>query len=60
MPCHGRQSSIAPPFARMIHAIHFTRGATNNFVRFFGGECTHCHKLNVAKGQWTIPSGPER
>lgn len=58
--CHGRTSTMAPPFARMLHAIHLTGGKDNHFLTVFQGQCTHCHKLNAATGAWSLPSGPER
>lgn len=58
--CHGRTSTIASPFARMLHAIHMTGGKDNQFLTLFQGECTHCHKLNAATGAWSLPSGPGR
>lgn len=57
--CHGADSKKAPPFARMMHLIHLTRGDENHFMTFMQGECTHCHKLNAATGVWSIPSAPE-
>lgn len=60
LPCHGQTSRIAPPFARMIHAIHLTGGKDNVFLTLFQGECTHCHKLDPASGSWGVPSGPEK
>jgi len=60
LPCHGRTSKTAPPFARMIHAIHLTGGQDNVFLTVFQGECTHCHKLDPASGAWRVPSGPEK
>jgi hypothetical protein len=60
LPCHGRTSKTAPPFARMIHAIHLTGGKDNVFLTRFQGECTHCHKLDTASGAWLVPSGPEK
>ena len=60
LPCHGKASRMAPPFFRMLHAIHLTGGKDNHFLTLFQGECTHCHKLNTATGQWSLPSGPEK
>lgn len=57
--CHYRESTMAPPFAKMLHLIHFEGGAENPFLTLFQGECTHCHKLNKTSGEWIIPSGPE-
>jgi cytochrome c553 len=58
--CHARGSKIAPPFAVMLHEIHLTGGDESHFMTIFQGECTHCHKLDLASGQWKIPSGPEK
>jgi cytochrome c553 len=60
LTCHARGSKIAPPFAVMLHEIHLTGGDENHFMTIFQGECTHCHKLNLKTGQWTIPSGAEK
>jgi hypothetical protein len=60
LPCHGKTSKMAPPFSRMLHTIHLAGGMENPFLTLFQGECTHCHKLNVSTGQWSLPSGPER
>ena len=59
LTCHSKISKTAPPFARMIHKIHLTGGEENHFLTIFQGECTYCHKLNLASGSWTIPSGAE-
>lgn len=58
--CHGRDSEVAPPLGPMLHRIHLTGGASNVFLTVYQGECTHCHKLDPATGEWRIPSGPER
>lgn len=60
MPCHGANAKIAPRFDRMLHALHLGGGEQSHFMTLFQGECTHCHKLNMATGEWSIPSGPER
>jgi hypothetical protein len=60
MACHTRNSKTAPPLAEMLHTIHLTGGDENHFLTIFQGECTHCHKLNVTTGAWTMPSGPEK
>lgn len=57
--CHERQPQRAPPFAPLLHAIHFTGGLQNHFISNFNGECTFCHKLNAETGRWSIPSLPE-
>lgn len=58
--CHGKNSKTSPPFARLLHSIHLVGGEENHFLTLFQGECTHCHKLDLATGQWRIPSAPER
>jgi hypothetical protein len=60
LACHASNSKMAPPMAQMIHRIHLTGGKENVFMTLYQGECTHCHKMDAAKGKWTIPSGPEK
>ena len=60
LTCHGKTSKTAPPFARMLHALHLTGGDQSPYTTIFQGECTHCHKLSAANGEWSIPSGPEK
>jgi len=59
LTCHARTSTMAPPFARLVHLVHLTPGPTNVYLSMFRGECTYCHKLDKATGAWSIPSGPE-
>ncbi|MEO8379388.1 MAG: hypothetical protein ABI779_06970 [Acidobacteriota bacterium] len=58
--CHSATSKTIPPFASLMHRTHLAKGDTSEFVKQFGGECTHCHKLNKAAGTWTLPSGTEK
>jgi hypothetical protein len=58
--CHGKESTTAPPFANMIHNIHLVGGEENHFLTMFQGECTYCHKFDLATGHWTMPSAPEK
>lgn len=60
LTCHGETSKIGLPFAPMIHRLHLTGGDQNHFMTLFQGECTHCHKLDMATGRWSLPSGPEK
>jgi hypothetical protein len=60
LSCHRKDAKLAPPFARMLHAIHLTGGEQNHFLTMFQGECTHCHKLNSATGAWSLFSGSEK
>lgn len=59
LTCHSKKSTLAPPFAQMLHRIHLTGGEENHFLTAYQGECTHCHKLNVSTGLWSMPSAPE-
>lgn len=58
--CHDKTSRSAPPLAALLHTIHLTGGDDNHYLTIFQGECTYCHKMNVATGVWTMPSGPEK
>jgi hypothetical protein len=60
LACHGGGSATAPPFSRLMHAVHLAGGEKNHYMTIFQGECTYCHKLNATTGGWTLPSGPER
>jgi hypothetical protein len=60
IPCHSNTSKNAPPFAALLHSIHLTGGNENHFMTIFQGECTHCHKMDAAKGVWIMPSGSEK
>jgi len=57
--CH-EAASTAPPFAPLVHLVHYRGGEANHFLSVFGGECTLCHKLDWATGIWRVPSGSER
>lgn len=58
--CHSRSSKAAPPFSRMVHVIHLTGGDQNHFMTLFQGECTHCHKLDLETGEWSMPGGRQK
>ena len=57
--CH-RSKPNAPRFDNVIHLIHLTGGDRNHFLTAYQGECTNCHKLNTATGEWKVPSNPEK
>lgn len=59
LSCHGRSSTTAPPFARMIHLVHLVGGDSNLYMGYHQGDCTHCHKLDPKTGKWSIPSAVE-
>jgi nitrate/TMAO reductase-like tetraheme cytochrome c subunit len=60
MKCHSATSKIIPPFAPLMHRLHLGKGDASQFVIQFGGECTHCHKLNKTTGAWSVPAGAEK
>lgn len=58
--CHSAASKSAPPFKKMLHAIHLAGGRENNFLAFASGNCTSCHKLDQTTGAWRNGSGQEQ
>ena len=52
--CHNRESWTAPPFSRMLHAIHLVGGKDNHFLTMIHGTCTNCHKLDEKTGTWRV------
>jgi hypothetical protein len=57
LQCHMRDSQMAPPFAKLLHAIHLVGGKENHFLTVSNGTCTNCHKLDQKTGTWHIGSG---
>jgi hypothetical protein len=57
--CHEHEAKTAPRLVPLLHKIHLAGGDEGVFLTVFQGECTHCHKLDKATGQWRVPSGPE-
>ena len=57
--CHAAQRKAAPSFDRMIHGLHLTGGDKNHFLTEFQGQCTYCHKLDTARGAWSLGHGKE-
>ena len=60
LDCHATDSKKAPPFARLLHLVHLTGGATNDYVSTYKSDCLNCHKLNAKTGEWSIPGGAEK
>lgn len=58
--CHKPGSTIAPPFAQLMHVIHLVGGTGNRFLTANQGECTHCHKLDQKTGAWKVASSREK
>lgn len=59
LDCHSPTSKSAPPFARLLHGLHLVGGESNHFITQFQGDCTYCHKLNAATGEWSLGGGSE-
>jgi hypothetical protein len=59
MTCHARTSKAAPPLGRMLHGLHLVGADKNIFLSQFQGECTHCHRLDAASGNWSLKGGVE-
>ena len=60
LDCHSADSKKAPPFAKLLHLVHLTGGATNAYVTTYKSDCMSCHKLNTKTGEWSMPSGAEK
>jgi hypothetical protein len=58
--CHSRDSWAAPPFTKLLHAIHLVGGKENHFLTLANGTCTNCHKLDEQTGTWHLGSGKEK
>jgi hypothetical protein len=58
--CHARDSRVAPPFTRLLHAIHLVGGKENHFLTVANGTCTSCHKLDQKTGAWGLGSGQDK
>lgn len=41
------------------HIVHYGQPARNDFMRKFGGNCLHCHALDVHTGEVIVKSGPK-
>ena len=57
--CHGKTMKTAFTLSKLIHVIHLTGGKDNHFLTMFNGECTHCHKLDLKTGSWSVMNGKE-
>ncbi|HOY68100.1 MAG TPA: hypothetical protein PLP29_14520 [Candidatus Ozemobacteraceae bacterium] len=57
LQCHRSDSTTVPPFSRLLHLIHLENSRENHFLANYGGQCTHCHKLDPETGHWGLGSG---
>jgi len=54
--CHVQSSVVAPPFSKLLHAIHLVGGKDNHFLTMANGTCTSCHNLTRKQGRgvWEV------
>lgn len=57
--CHGKSMKTALPMTQLAHVIHLIGGKDNHFISMFQGECTHCHKLDMKTGAWSMVNAKE-
>ena len=57
--CHERGKDNPVPLVPFIHKVHLNNQGKAVFLSIFQGECTHCHKLDKATGQWSVPNAAE-
>ncbi len=43
--CHGKRGDLG----KFMHRGHLAEG--NDFVKTYGGSCTHCHKVDAKTGE---------
>lgn len=48
--CHSDLSDLA-------HMLHYENPAENPFIQEYGGNCLHCHAIDVETGSVTVKSG---
>ncbi len=53
--CHAKKSDTK--FAVLIHQTHFAAPSDNDFVQHFGGDCRHCHVMDVEAGEARLKTG---
>jgi len=57
--CHERRADNPMPLVPFLHKVHLNAEGKAVFLSIFQGECTHCHKLDKATGQWSVPNAAE-
>ncbi len=56
--CHSDEVGFTP-LGDLSHMLHYENPAENAFVQEYGGNCLHCHAIDVATGTVTVKSGPK-
>lgn len=56
--CHSEEGGFSL-LSELAHIFHYENPAKNDFIRVYGGDCLHCHALDVETGVVTTKSGPK-
>ena len=56
--CHSGDDQ-EKTFMAMTHEIHYDVPKANLFTTRYGGECLHCHSMNVETGEAALKGGPK-
>jgi hypothetical protein len=56
--CHSEEGGLSL-LSELSHIFHYQNPAKNDFIRVYGGECLHCHALDIETGAVTTKSGPK-
>lgn len=56
--CHSADEDYTP-LSELAHMVHYEKPGENDFVQKYGGNCLHCHALDVKTGIITVKSGPK-
>jgi hypothetical protein len=57
MKCH-KEGSKAGGMSEVSHKVHFSKGKDSVFVAHYGGQCLHCHSIDLGTGVIGVKSGP--
>jgi cytochrome c5 len=55
--CHKPGAEVGG-LAQVTHLAHYSGGEKSKFVREYGGQCLHCHAIDLESGDPKIKSGP--
>jgi hypothetical protein len=56
--CHSEEGGHST-LSEFNHIVHYENPARNAFLRDYGGNCLHCHALDVKTGEVITKSGPK-
>ncbi|MHC4105261.1 MAG: hypothetical protein ACYSR9_10000, partial [Planctomycetota bacterium] len=52
------ESSETGALSKVVDKSHSSKGKDANFVKHMGGECLHCHSIDLETDAIAIKSGP--